>query len=346
MDDIYRVLKVISESNTKSVLATIIHVEGSAYRKEGACMLFQDDGTQIGLLSGGCLEEDLAIKAQEVLREGCAKTFVFDMKHEDDLSWGQGTGCNGIIHVLLEPINEKFREYLLTLKDRLDRRERVLLARKLTAQSDEKNLLFLTESGSTFGGWKEEIPQKLRDLLHSSIPFKAISGIQTISDMPFYIHHYWPKPRLIIFGANPDTKPLVSFAHQLGFLIIVTDWRPALCNREHFPDADQLMIGFPEEIVPKLSLTPYDFVVIMTHHFRRDQEILSLLINKKLYYLGILGPRRRTERLLGNQVIPPFLHSPIGLAISARGPEEIAISVLAEIIHTLRNGSKERTALL
>jgi xanthine dehydrogenase accessory factor len=339
MDDIYRVLEVINESNTKSVLATIIHVEGSAYRKEGACMLFQGDGTQIGVLSGGCLEEDLAVKAQEVLQKEAAETFVFDMKHEDDLSWGQGTGCNGTIHILLQPITETFRDFLLTVKSYLDRGEHVLFARKLTDEADEeKKLLFLTERGHIFGGFDEEIPKEIYNLFQTTPPFQTRSGIQTISDIPFYIHHYWPKPRLVIFGANPDAKPLASFAKQLGFCVTVTDWRPAFCHAEHFPDADEWILGFPNEIIPTLALNERDFVVVMTHHFQHDQEILSLLLHQPLYYLGVLGPKKRTARLLSTDQVPPYIHSPIGLPIGARGPEEIAMSVLSEMIHVLRNG--------
>ena len=326
MESIHSILKAIQGSAQKSVLATIIHVEGSAYLKEGTVMLFQEDGTRIGMLSAGCLEDDLALRAVNVLNKREAETFTYDMKAEDDLTWGQGAGCRGVLYILLEPVDEKLKKYLGVVKEFLDSGIPVQHVKELTNDFKQTGYGFFTATGQTFGNIDEhqiKMPEN-----------KRASGIQLVGDalMCTYFHLYRPKPRLIVFGAGPDARPLVSFAAEIGFSVTVCDWRPAFCREEYFSSADKLTVGFPEDIVPKLELNSDDYVVIMTHHFQRDQEILSLLKNRPLRYAGILGPRKRTTRLLQTEEIPEWLHSPVGLPIGARGPQEIAISIAGELI--------------
>lgn len=115
----------------------------------------------------------------------------------------------------------------------------------------------------------------------------------------------------------------------------VCDWRPSSCNENNIPDADHYIIGFPNEIMGQLSLNKNDYVIIMTHNFLRDKEILSYVTNQELYYVGIMGSSKRTQKLFNNE-IPNFIHNPVGLSIGAKGPYEIAISIIAEIIKIKR----------
>jgi len=331
----YRLLEALDDWNWR-VLAMIIRVKGSAYQKEGTCMLFGENGAQMGILSGGCLEEDLSAKADDVWRTKTSTVVVYDLTQEDDFSWGQ-VGCNGTIHVLLQPITASFRAHLLAVKACLDRGEHVVFARLIDKLQINRPWLFVTESGQAFGellGIRDE----LINILQTTPSFSMANGIHTIGGRSIYVHHFWPKPRLILFGANPDVRPLASFAHQLGFRVIVVDWRPAYADAQYFPFAE-IKHGFPREVIPTLSMHERDFVVVMTHHFQRDQEILALLRDKPLYYLGVLGSKARTARLFGGH-LPPTIRSPVGLAIHARTPEEIAISIVAEMIESLRKGGK------
>ncbi|WP_409304146.1 XdhC family protein [Peribacillus sp. SCS-155] len=157
-----------------------------------------------------------------------------------------------------------------------------------------------------------------------------------------YIQSYEPKPRLIIFGAGLDAMPIVKIASHTGFSVTVSDWRPALCNDHNFPEADQLIVGFPHETIPMLDLTSRDSVLLLTHHFQRDKELLAYLMRKELAYLGVLGPRTRTQRLLEGKAIPSLIHSPVGLAIGAEGPAEIAVSIVAELIKNQRRKHLEK----
>jgi xanthine dehydrogenase accessory factor len=317
MDDIYSILDLIDRPGGK-VLATIIDVEGSAYKKEGSSMIFFEDGTRFGMISAGCLEEDLSKKAAEVLKKGTVATVHYDMSEEEDLTWGQGAGCNGLITILLESIDKRLKADLKKLKRYLSFNIPVLVFKKI---GDLGEYLFLPRHGEPFGWWDGELPEEY---------FEARSGM--IQDQPVFQHLYRPKPRLIIFGAGPDVKPLVSNAANIGFSVILCDWREAFCCKKNFPEADRFILGFPQEILKKIRFLPTDFVIIISHNFKHDQEILLNLPVNKIGYIGVLGSRERTKRLLRNHEIPEWIHSPIGISIGAKGPEEIAISVIAELV--------------
>lgn len=328
MEDLHRILEAIQDNGQRSVLATITHVEGSAYRKAGASMLFFEDGSQIGVLSAGCLERDLAARVPEILAAGVSCGFVFDMKSSDQLSWGEETGCGGVIHVTMEPVDGVLYEHLCTLKDCLDQQSEVIIIKKIGPDRSVSDYAFLAERECFFGEWRGGFPQNLMEL--------AVSE-------GYFVHAYYPKPRLMIFGAGPDARPLAAFAAAASFSVTVSDWRPGLCNRDYFPDVDALLVGFPEEALDKIQSTSNDYAVVMTHNFRRDQQLLRLLSERQLCYLGFLGPRHRMERLLNGDSIPTNLRSPVGLAIGAEGPVEIAVSILAELIDTYRKNRRRIT---
>lgn len=337
MNDVFDILNALQDSKCKKVLSTIIDVKGSSYRKEGAMMLYVEDGTQLGLLSGGCLENDLAVNADLVIQEKNARTIVYDLRLEDDLAFGQGSGCDGTISVLLEPINTKLEKHFRHANEYLKQRTPVLHIKKLSESGDVLDYVFIIQNQKCFGEWSGEDPVKLLQLFFESKEDAII--LDHLSERYFFqIFH--PKPRLILFGAGPDVRSLVSFFSKTGFETIVTDWRPAFCSRDYFPDASEIKVDFPTSFLNDFSFYDDDFVIIMTHNFQKDQEILKTLLQKKLHYLGVLGPRKRTSRLLEGKEIPDWLHSPVGLPIGAEGPEEIAISILADVIKTVRKSGK------
>ncbi|WP_223587836.1 XdhC family protein [Neobacillus bataviensis] len=331
MEDIFLILDAIMGSG-KKVLATIIRVNGSAYKKEGASMLFFEDGSQIGLLSAGCLETDLAVRVQDVFEKQRAFTLHYDMSDEKDIGWGQGSGCNGTIDILLEPVTTQLQKDLILVREQLENNTPVTVLKNLDNVGE---YVFLTKEGSPFGQWSGVIP---------NVDIQEKSGVT--DGLPIYQETYQPKPRLIVFGAGPDARPLVSLAAETGFSVMICDWRNEFCQKKYFPGADRLLLGFPSELLKEISFTPYDFVIIMTHHFQKDQEILLSILNKNVRYLGILGPKERTQRLLRNEEFPKWFHSPIGLAIGARGSVEIAVSIVAEMIEVLRKPVRKKVELL
>lgn len=328
MEDLHRILEAIQDNGQRSVLATITHVEGSAYRKVGASMLFCEDGSQIGVLSAGCLETDLAARVPEILAAGVSCGFVFDMQSSDQISWGEETGCGGVIHVTMEPVNGVLLKHLRTLKVCLDQHTEVMIIKKIGPDRSVSDYAFVAERERFFGEWRGGFPQNLMELAGSE---------------GYFVHTYYPKPRLMIFGAGPDARPLAAFAAATDFSVTVSDWRPTLCNRSYFPDVDALLVGFPEETLDKIQTSSNDYAVVMTHNFRRDQQLIRMLSERQLGYLGVLGPKHRMERLLNGDPAPTNLHSPIGIAIGAEGPVEIAVSILAELIDTYRKNRRRTT---
>lgn len=339
MDDIHRILDVVDYSKGAKVLATIIKVEGSAYKKEGASILILEDKTRIGMLSAGCLEEDLVERAEQVWVTGEPLILHYDMSDEDDLSWGQGAGCNGVLTVLLESVNEELEKNLKTVKHYLDSNKSVTRIKRFSKELEPREDMYMVEDGTVFGTgdfMEQGCVKNLRDKIPLYGTEKGIKRDEHTSDL-FFIHQMVPKPCLYVFGAGEDAKPFVSLAANVGFQVTVIDWRSALCHNEHFPKANHVIVGALEEIMDDLDLTKRDFVVIMTHNFQKDQIILRKLKDVEVFYKGILGPKTRTERLLDGAKIPEDIYSPIGLPIGAEGPEEIAISIVGEMIKKMRN---------
>ncbi|WP_079911657.1 XdhC family protein [Paenibacillus sp. 32352] len=341
MADIHRILEAVQRTGPRSVLATITHVKGSAYRKEGAAMLFQEDGSQIGVLSAGCLEAHLAACVPDILETGLSRSFVFDMQSSDVLSWGEEQGCGGIVQVTMEPVDDILKDHLVTLKHCLDQQNTVMAIKRFEPDGSVAEYGFLTQNLRLFGEWRGDLPRSLTELMSTGTGSHCNSGNRFLSSDPssLFAYRYEPKPRLVLFGAGPDARPLAALAAAAGFSVLVSDWRPALCDRRYFPDADSILVGFPEETIPEISFSPYEFVVVMTHHLKRDQELLRLLSIKRFRYLGILGSKRRTERLLSDVPVAVKAHYPVGLDIGAEGPEEIAVSIVAELIAVLRKNS-------
>jgi xanthine dehydrogenase accessory factor len=336
MDNIHQILQASPSEN--DVLATIIDVDGSAYRKEGTTMLVKP-GTPVGVLSGGCLEEDVRLRAEE-LETGESQSFYYNLKSEDDFDWGQGAGCNGSITVLLEKIDFNYSLHLEKLHEQLVQGQSILLIKKLTSDYRVSDYAFIVDKHVFWG--KGE-----KDFFNSMVEMKnhqTISGVRYVEELSTscYFHWFHPKPRLMIVGAGPDAIPLSQIASRTGFSVTVTDWRPARCNKETFPDADEVLTGFPAEIFPDYQFQARDFVIIMTHHFERDREVLHYLLEKNLRYIGMVGSKERARRLLGTNELPANLYTPVGLGIGAEGPEEIAISIVAELIQLNRHTVKTK----
>lgn len=320
--DSYSVIQSIANSTTKNFLATIIQVEGSAYRKEGTMMLFTEDGEETGLLSGGCVEQDVLAR-MEMNKE--VAHVIYDMRSEDDLSWGQGVGCDGSIHLLIECITPLLQQDFCKAKELLDKGIDVSHFKVLDSNFKVTHSFFISETGEKFGGnlhYPIE-PSKYKNKLLVKNPFY---------DGYIFRNDYISPPRLFIYGAGPDVLPVVRYAKGAGFHIILADWREGLCNIEKFPLADEFIVANPKEAMEKIQLSAKDFVLIMTHNFTKDKELIDYLLFKELRFVGLLGSRKRGDRLIGASACPNWLHYPVGLSIAAEGPEEIAISIVAQLI--------------
>jgi xanthine dehydrogenase accessory factor len=349
MNDFYRVLTTMKEfNNTRFAMATVINVEGSAYRHTGAKMLIGENGEHYGTISAGCLEEDLSYHAQNIIKTRQSQTFIYDLRSEDDLSWGQGAGCNGSVKVYVEPyewndIPSFHRQPFWPQVDfELQLGYKVAIAKSIKEDGLERVYLSYSESGVVLGNAEE----KVKDILLSELITFINSGrkmkVLELHDLSeaFLLELYEPREKLFIFGAGPDVEPLARQSSALDFSVTIIDPRSDRCNKKNFPTVDHLIVEHPESYLKKAEISPNSFVLIMTHSFQRDSFILQHLIPYHPRYLGALGPRRRTERLLFPDPLPEWIYSPVGLSIRAEGPDEIAISIVAQLLQ-VRNQTKK-----
>ncbi|WP_019156336.1 XdhC family protein [Robertmurraya massiliosenegalensis] len=311
-----KILESIQDENEKCILATIIQIEGSAYLREGTFMIIKENGEKVGMLSAGCLEEDLLLRCREIFQTEIPQTVIYDTSAIDDVGWGQGMGCNGVIRILVEPITQSLHTSLLSVKEALVQGYAVYHEKEFSEDFTVKKSAF-------------EIIDE--DLVTSSLPtfYRTDEGYR-------FTYYFTPPPILCVFGAGEDAITLVDLASKIGFIVKLCDWRSGLCNEECFPNAHEYYIGSPSHIVDLLRISQSHFIVIMSHHFSKDQEFLHAVLNFSPAYIGILGSKERTRRLLPDPINRDHIHYPIGLPIGAQGPEEIAVSIMAEIIQTYR----------
>lgn len=354
MNDFSRVLKSLKAEKEKVfAMATIIRVDGSAYRREGAKMLIDEEGNYYGTISAGCLEEDLIYQAKEVIQSFEPKIVNYDLRSEDDLSWGQSAGCDGDIQIYIEPmgwgINQFDQQMLLwPYIDKQLSNGHSLVSVKCMKEGDNQGIIMLYSfDGKAMGGslsrTTEEIlspyVQQFSNNRHK-VNLLFIEELQA----EYLFELYQPNDHLLIFGAGPDAEPIVELASRLDFSITVVDPRESRCNKKCFPNANNLILEHPDSYFNHFQYPLDSYVLVMTHNFNRDRKILNYLLENPPKYLGVLGPMRRTERLVEDHASLSLIHSPIGIKIGAEGPEEISVSILAEIIKLRNQSLPEKTA--
>ena len=308
-------------------------------------MFLVEGGAPVGLVSGGCLEEDLAERAVRVLAEGRPETVVYDMRSPDDIVWGLGLGCDGEVRVLLEPIEPAaFPDYLGFIRDCERRRVTAVLATVFDGSADvglerAQRLLLSSDAGTVSelpgGDIGRSLFQDATHVLDSGRTtvrhYAADAGTADV-----LLEYLAPSPRLLLFGAGDDARPVARMARQLGWRVSLYDHRPAYAEAERFPDVDEVRQVRYEALKPEdLPIDRWTAVVVMTHHFLNDRAILPLLLATDTPYIGLLGPKKRALNLLDGVGADPELRrrvfGPVGLDIGSETPEEIALSLLAEI---------------
>ncbi len=340
-------LRDIVEASRRSqcatgLLATVVETSGSTYRRPGARMLVLDDGTSAGSISGGCLEADV-IERGRGLAPGECLAVTYDTRSEADLVWGLGLGCNGVVTVLVERIGAGSLDWLA---EALELGERVACARVVRVDGDVSatpgSILVVTSADerdeSVYGGWDADLLGRVRleakkvlaDGVSSTVCFELPSGSATA-----FIESIEPPVRLVIFGAGQDAVPLVRQAALLGWDVTVADPRPAYAKPARFPEAGAILCVRPENASGAIDIDERTAVVVMTHNYAHDLELLRWLIGSSAFYIGLLGPRVRTERLIAElqarEEMLARLHAPVGLDIGADSPEQIALAIAAEI---------------
>ena len=328
-----------------AALATVVAVSGSSYRRPGARMLLAADGWVAGGVSGGCLESDVLQRARVVMESGQPDIVTYDTTEDGDIVFGVGLGCRGVIQILIEPLagDRPDFDFLLSL---VQRREAGVCATVFRSEDGARvglgARLLLSELGDIRDGLADaELSARVRadagDVLASGRSGTREYALSKGS-VSVFLEVLPPPQPLIIFGAGHDAPPLVRLAKDLGWHVTIADARAAYATSERFPQADVVLVCPPEEAASRLPLDGRTAVVLMTHNYLHDRTLLEQWLPSPVRYLGVLGPKRRTERLLGEMPTGLVtdealsrLHSPVGLDIGADTPELIALSIIAGI---------------
>jgi len=328
------------------VLATVYDTLGSTYTKAGHRILIAANGDYQGLVSGGCLEGDLAERAHKVLETGDAVTVTYDMRDDGEDLWGLGVGCNGLIRVFLQLLSpEAGYEPLACIADGLLGVEAAGMA--VVVASGKSELVSgatLIWDGDARAAWQLDTAGIERLATGcAAARERRTTALEVAPDGAEVLYSpLIPIPRLLVLGAGLDAVPLVRFAAGLGWLVTVADHRPAYLEQGDFSTAERAELIRPDELTSVFDLDLYDAIVVMSHHLVTDRTYLAQLERVPAAYLGVLGPGARRDRLLdelgaSGEALRGRLNGPVGLAIGADSPESIALSVLAEIHAELKS---------
>jgi xanthine dehydrogenase accessory factor len=327
----------------RAALATVVRVRGSAYRHEGAKLAVAEDGGCAGNVSGGCLEGDVREVASQVLRTGRAELRSYCSSADDIAAWDLGVGCEGQVDVLIEPAEPRPRERAL-LEGRRPFAACTELPGEGRGETGERRWLIVTDGGVEGDLASRELTvlaaARARELLAGG---QSGGGVHELAGRSVFIDVFEPPPQLVILGAGDDARPLARFAADVGFRVVVVDRRLGYLTPERFPTAAQFVDSAGDRLAGVLPLDAACYAIVMTHNFADDHAYLRALLGGPVAYIGMLGPRQRTERMLHDLGADDArVYGPVGLDIGTDGAEQVALAVIAEIL-ALRAGRGARS---
>src|ERR1700748_1885414 len=302
--DILRAYDVAQREGKRTALATVVHVEGSSYPRPGARMLVTEDGQLTGAISGGCLEGDALRKALYAINQQQNKLVTYDTTDEDDIQFGVQLGCNGIVHILFEPVDETKEYHPIQLLRELigERRDAVLLTLfSLDRSAEQPGTCLLYAEGRAHtglpGDWQEEVMADVGGAFE-----KRVSSIKEYFRGNIlhkgFIEFVEPAPAVVIAGAGNDVLPVVDMMAMLGWHTTVVDGRPHHATSARFGKADKVLVARPENVLDQLTTDAHTLFLLMTHNYNYDIVLLKHLVTKGFRYIGILGPRKKLDRML------------------------------------------------
>jgi len=353
LQDIVQAFDNAANQGKQTALATVVHVEGSSYRRAGARMLITEDGQLTGAISGGCLEGDALRKARLVMAQNKSMLVTYDTTDDDDAKFGVGLGCNGIIHILIEPIfAEKQDNPIALFKRFLSKRQPVVLITIFSLndkQAIQPGTCVLMTADETLHGIfpdediKDALLDDARDVLKNG---NSVTKTYLYGDkFTCFIELLEPTVSLVVFGAGNDAIPLLQLADVLGWHVTLIDGRANYAVANRFPLAKRIIIAKPEQALAQLTIDSRTIFVLMTHNYNYDMAMLKQLLPMQLTYVACLGPKKRLDRMLdelreeGMDITPEQLESiygPAGLDIGAETSDEIALSILSEMQAVLK----------
>ena len=344
LNDIVRAYDQAVLQNKQVALATVVRVDGSSYRRPGARMLVTEDSQITGAISGGCLEGDALQKALFAMTTGENKLISYDSTDEDDIQFGLHLGCNGVVHILFEPIKTA------------DPHNPVELLRQISDAGEEAVLVTLFSTKKIQPGTRmlylkknidSALPDDGKNLFTEAVEAAYADKQSAFMDLEIdqtsctaFIEYIPRRVSLVIAGAGNDVQPVVEMAAILGWSVTVVDGRMNYALSTRFPNAEKVLYSKHADILSKIKTDDQTVFLLMTHNYNYDLGFLKELIKQEFGYIGLLGPAQKRNRMLsdlrdaGNELSEEQLskiHGPTGLDIGAEISSEIAVSIVAEI---------------
>jgi len=353
ISEIISAYQVASRHKKRLALATLVHLNGSSYRRPGARMIVDEEGQLTGAISGGCLEGDALRKAVYCIHTQQPKLVIYDTSDEEDATIGVQLGCAGIIQVLFEPINENDpNNPVELLKKAISKRQNAVLVTfygpDLKPDQPIGTCLLWEDSGNVIdnSGFKHLPPALSADIKASMALKKSSFKNYKHNDLNInaFISFITPPVSLIIIGAGNDAIPLQHIAETLGWQVTIVDGRHTYAKIERFSSACQIIVSKPEKVLEQIQVDEKTVFVLMTHNYNYDYAMLKALLSKNVPYVGALGPKKKLDNMVKDlqqeglhltELQKSILYGPVGLEIGAETPAEIALSISAEILAVL-----------
>ena len=346
MQDIYSEIVKALEKKEKCVLATLISRVGSAPRAVGAKYLVKEGGASLGSIGGGCVEAEVWQEAQKVMEKREGRVLHFDLTSEQ-LAEG-GLICGGNVDIFLEPLKEGFLDIYQGVTGIRQRGGAATLATLVSVGSDfpkGKSLKVLMKTsgekiGSLLGG--AELEKRILSeggvLLKEKKPKVLVVGSEN-SKMEILLEPIFSEPTVYVFGGGHVSEQLVPLAKKVHFKVVVIDDREIFANRERFPDADEVIVSEFERCFDRLNIGDSSYIVIVTRGHLYDAFVLEQAVKSEARYIGMIGSKKKIRTLYQSLMKEGIaketlgrVHAPIGIDINSETPEEIAVSIVAELI--------------
>jgi xanthine dehydrogenase accessory factor len=332
-------LAELSAAGRRAALATVVSIVGSAYRRPGAKFLIEETGDTLGSVSGGCLEADVREVAMEALATGTPSLRHYSTGVDEDIIWGLGLGCNGLVDVFIQPATAgPLATLTRRLRHLLTEDAPFVIATVVAGPGGGAEglgaVLIVKPEGIAHGTLGSAELDRLAAEHARGLSSAGRSAVHTLAGRSVFFEILPPPPHLVVCGAGDDARPLVAYAADAGFRVTVIDHRPALLAPEWFPQASALLAARPEDAGIELPPADRSLAVVKTHSLAHDREWARRLLAAGVPYVGMLGPHARRETILREIGRPSDrrVFGPVGLDLGADGPRQVAFAIVAELL--------------
>lgn len=339
------------DANSDAVVATVVRVEGSGYRRPGARMVIKLDGDSRGAVTAGCLEDSVVEAARQTIVDGRARVHTYDLRDDDADVWGLGLGCNGVVDILVEPLDASFTAAL----DALNAKRPVTVLTAVSSRDPaidigDRTVLGPDTATTARAPLPDEVTESVRSRLTDAGDGVAVTvDIETAGgDVRVFANHLTPTPDVLLFGSQADVNPVASLAARAGFRVRVATARGARADAERFPAAANVRSTRPNDLDTLVEAPAHTYAVLMSHNFLDDRLALESLLDTDIPHIGVLGPRSRFCELheAMDRPLDPAddarIAAPCGLDLGGDEPTAIGFSIVSELlaVHNDRDGGR------